>query len=1394
MRVFLFLLFIMPCFPLSGQHHHLRFSHFSSDDGLSSSWVTCILQDPQGYIWIGTGDGLNRYDGYNFEVFKSNPKDSTSLSSNFIYSLNIDSQGELWIGTSRGVNIYNRTTNTFTRKKDLPPYNIYAVTWDQDDNILIGSQNLYVYSQEKGTLWEYFPDEHNPHSISNGMVNTIYIDSRKNIWIGTQNGLNLFDSKRGTFRRLFSDDNDENSLLGNDVRAITEDKNNRIWIGTTSGLNELHLSDDYATPFLIKRHKHNPSDPSSISQGAILSLHCDPQNNLWIGTQNGGLNVISLDLATGNLLAKSHYKYDNLQPDGIKHNSIECIFEDHQGNIWLGTYAGGINLFRKEAKKFNLHSFLPQTSSINNNQVNVIFEEDRFIWIGTEGGLNQYDKKTKKYKCFKYAEHDPSTIGADAVWAIAKDKEGQLWIGTWGGGLNRFDYKSEKFVRYQNRPADKTTLGSNNVFAVYPDDDGSLLIGTMGGGLNIFHPKNKAFKQFTISNSAIQTNYVESIIKDASGQFLIANVNGVTIFDKEKESFKPLALPHDSGINLNALYVYTMYMDSRMNIWLGTEAGLFGFDSTQQKVRHYTMAEGLSNNSVKSILEDGNGNLWMGSSGGIIKFIEGIEKPLNPQFINYTIHDGLQGNEFNRRASLKNKDGLMYFGGVNGYNTFHPDSIFSNPYKSKVIISSFLLFNKPVEIGAKGSPLDKHISEKKQIVLDYNQNSFGFKFIAINYLSPEKNMFAYKLQGFEDEWNVGYQREANYTNLNPGSYTFMVKASNNDGIWNDEPEVIQVIINPPLWQTTWAYIFYGVVLIGMFILYRRYSLIEVHKKRQMMIDHLNHSKQEEITQAKLHFFTNLSHEIRTPLTLISAPVEDMLNDAAPNQKAKEQLQLVNHNIKRLLHLVNQLLDFRKIDTGSEKLNPACSNITSLIYEVVEAFNYQNGLKHITFSIRSEEEQLYAVFDYEKMTTILYNLISNAVKYNSQNGKVDIGIKRIKRTRKNEKNSKWKLFQNRRYKVAEFIEVRIADQGIGIPQDQLERIFDRFYQVPQPNLNGQSGTGIGLNITKKYVELHGGFIWAESLLGKGSCFVFQIPVNLRRGETELPVKEYKPVNNYRLSELINEEFLPEETCLHESEFSKDNEKNGKPVILIVEDNIELNNYLEQCLQEAYTIMKAFSGTSGLQLADKFNPDLIISDIMMPGMDGVTMTRHLKTDVNTSHIPVILLTAKALDEHKIEGIENGADAYISKPFKIELLRAYIITILESRRRLKERYSQQLVLEPGDITLNTTDERFLKKLLQIVEENISNTEFNVQELSDKMNMSYRALARKVKSLTNQTVNEFIRTIRLKRAMLILSKDKFPIAEVSELTGFNDPAYFSRCFQKQFGVPPSSFTSTLN
>jgi ligand-binding sensor domain-containing protein len=811
--IFILFIILISVLKVNALPKNIHFKHLTINDGLSHSWIHSIIQDKYGFIWVGTDDGLDRYDGYSFRVYKNNYRDQYSISSSNVMAMFEDSNGDLWIGTRQGLNLFDRKHERFIRYPRFSDQEILSVVEDRNRNLWIGASRQLFCLDLKNDSLQSFPVNiitHNRIVVSDGGHRSILIDSRNHIWIASSYGLLLYDRDNGSFINYYHDDEDPSSLTSNDVHSIIEDRVGRLWVGTSAGLDLFTNAKEYPKKGIFIHHKNNTGDQKSISRGTVLSFIVDTKQNLWIGIDNGGLDLLQLNTYEPGKNSFLHFKNDPSRETSLSNNSIYSLFEDIQGNIWIGTFGDGLNMVNPVSDKF-IH-FMKEPgvkNSLNNNQVQTFCEENNFLWIGTDGGLNRYNKEDGT---FKHYIHDPlstNSIGSDAVWSICKDKNGNLWIGTWGGGLNRFDYKTETFEHYYNDPKDTNSLGSNNVFAIFEDSKANLWIGTMGGGLNLFDREKKTFTRYNMSNSGIYTNYVQAIIEAQNGDLWFANGSALSRFDTKEKAFEIFMNSAKDSTSLSSNKVVLIFRDSRGNLWIGTDAGLNLFNRSTRGFTCYRINNGLPDNFINSIIEDDNGNLWIGTNKGLSKFIDAIHIPLKPEFKNYTYGDGLQGNGFIKRSCYKGADGLMYFGGTNGFNVFDPDKIKENTYIPPIAITDFKIFNNPELLGDRG--LSKKNGSNEDLVLSYKQSVFSFDFAALNYISPSKNQYAYKMEGFDNDWNyVGTKRNVTYTNLDPGRYIFKVKGSNNDGIWNEEGLSLPIVITPPFWKTEW---FYGIMLI-----------------------------------------------------------------------------------------------------------------------------------------------------------------------------------------------------------------------------------------------------------------------------------------------------------------------------------------------------------------------------------------------------------------------------------------------------------------------------------------------------------------------------------------------------------------------------------------------------
>jgi PAS domain S-box-containing protein len=804
---FIHMLFLISLYSVDAQPKYIQFRHLTTDNGLSQSWVHSIIQDKYGFIWMASEDGLNRYDGNSFRIYKNNIRDQYSISNNGILALFENSNGDLWIGTRKGLNLYDRKKDKFIR---YPRWSerITSIAEDKNKILWVGTEvGLYTLDLKNDSINTYSsPGDLSRNSVSRfvgGQILKIYVDSRNNVWIGSYNGLHLYVRKDNSFINYYHDERNPNSISSDIIRPILEDNAGRLWIGTSAGLDLLTNNQEFSPKGIFKHYQNIIDDKKSISMGPVMALFEDDKSNLWIGIQNGGLDVINLETYNKNTASFTHFKNDPKKENSLSNNSIYSIIQDNQGNIWISTFGKGLNIINPLGDRFiHYKSESGDKNSLSNNQVNTFLEDNDFLWIGTEGGLNRYNKKDDTFKQYLHDPLNKQSIGSNAVWAICKDKKGNLWVGTWGGGLNRFDYKNETFEHYYNDPKDTNSIGSNNIFSIFEDSRGNLWIGTMGGGLNMFDYKNNRFVRYTESNSHLYTNYVPSIIETKSGDLWLSNESSFERFNIKTKEFENFIHSDNDSTSLSSNKAISIYEDSKENLWMGTDAGLNLFNKATKGFKCYRIEDGLPDNSIYSMVEDNYGNLWISTDRGLSKFINAINLPVKPEFRNYGYEDGLQGNEFCSRSGCKGSDGKLYFGGSNGFNVFDPEKIIENTYIPPIVITGFNIFNKPELLGERG--INKDLDSTEDLVLSYKQSVFSFEFAALNYISSSKNQYAYKMEGFDEDWNyVGTKHAATYTNLDPGEYIFRVKGSNNDGVWNEKGIALPIIITPPFWETIW---------------------------------------------------------------------------------------------------------------------------------------------------------------------------------------------------------------------------------------------------------------------------------------------------------------------------------------------------------------------------------------------------------------------------------------------------------------------------------------------------------------------------------------------------------------------------------------------------------------
>jgi ligand-binding sensor domain-containing protein/signal transduction histidine kinase/CheY-like chemotaxis protein/AraC-like DNA-binding protein len=1406
------------------QNINLRFQHYTSDNGLSQNTVDCILKDSHGFMWFGTWNGLNRFDGYSFVVYKSENLPN-SLSNNFIYAICEDKNGNLWVGTKNGLNKFDYSRNKFTRyffEKDnpnsLPDNTILSLTCDCNGLIWIGTSNglctINIDNEDHDLIQISRITKVAKVELHSCQVNSILQDKKRNYWIGTSNGLVKIDSTRNKSERFLNNPVYPNSISYNLINVVFEDRYNNIWVGTQFGLNKLNPKTR-----VIERYYNNPDNPRSLYHFVINDIKEDCNGNLLIATL-GGLNKY-------NTKTDDFDKFPFNQNDDYSLNNefINSLLADDQGNVWIGTDKGGVNKYSIYQKQFGYMVHEPASSNcLSNSTINSIYDETNILWVGTAGGgLNQYDKRTGRFTCYMSNSHNSSGINNNFITTVLRDKKQNLWIGTWGGGLNKMLSPSGKgiFKKYLNS-SNPNSICDVYVSSIWEDESGFLAVGNLGG-LDLFYPQNEKFVH--IANNVHWKNKIAEvgcILKDRKGNYWIGTRIGLfripahlidkTLCDTDIERF--LNIPGDPS-SIPGNYVISLYEDKTGNIWVGTYGnGICKIELSgngKPVFKSYNEKDGLANNVVYAILEDNQHNLWLSTDNGLSRF-----DWQHNSFKNFYVIDGLQGNQFYWSAACEGADGRMYFGGVKGLNYFHPDAIMDYPFHPKVVLSDLKIFNTSVNIGKwnnKKAILDKAISETQRIKLSYKENVFSLEFSSLDYFLPEKIEYAYKMEGVDNDWVIvpSSRRFASYTNLKGGEYTFLVKARNSDGLWSENPTKLQITILPPFYETGWFRVLAFVIITVSVVAYFQYRTKKL-KSRKKILEEMVADRTQQIeeqkeqlelqnkeisvqrdklielnkrvqiaNQLKLRFFTNISHEFRTPLTLILGPIEKLIKSWNGDEASRQTLLLINRNAQRLLHLINQLMEFRKIETGKQDLKVSKGAMNHFIENIYQSFEPLSKQRNVDYKFLSEPITEETWFDHDKLENVMFNLLSNAFKYTPEQGKITVSLNIKPKTavniEKNERNSN------------KLIEIRVSDTGIGIDKEHLNNVFKQFYRINTPDNLKVKGSGIGLSLTKELIKAHHGTIYVESELGKGATFIIHIPYQ-KESFSGNEIIETTLENRKNYDAQI--EVLSEELSTVSSENISDaemNEISNKPVILIVEDNYDLRTFMAAGLQDEYVVHEAENGRLGLELAKTNSPDMVISDIMMPEMDGLELCTHLKENIHTSHIPVVLLTARSTVDNWIEGFETGADDYIAKPFHFDIFKARIKNILETRRNLRKLFSQNFNIPPAEITTSHTDEVFLKKVINVVEEHFTDPDFGVEMLIDKMAVSRSLLHKKLTALIDQTAGDFITSMRLNKSIDLLKAQKGNISEIAYQVGFNDPKYFSRIFKKHFGVTPTDY-----
>ncbi|MDE6623732.1 MAG: helix-turn-helix domain-containing protein [Alistipes sp.] len=1303
----------------------IEFRTLSVDEGLSQSTVLALAQDPLGRVWMGTQDGLNRYDGYAFTVFRHNGDDPTTLGDNYVYSLLADG-GRMWIGTASGLSCFDAATGCFENYtldgRAMPVSDIAAA----EDGSLILATALGVVSFDRTTRRleiRSFLKDVGVHSIC---------PCRDGFLLGTSGGVYSYSPTYGNAVRILP------QLARYDVASIVADGDG-FWVATHgNGLFRLDAS-------LQVCGRYSASEYPGLASDYIRVLKTDADGRLWIGTFDG-LSI--RDPRTGEFRRWVH----TADPGALSHNSIRSIFIDSQQGVWLGTYYGGVNYYHPQASRFEVVRNIPSRNSLGDNTVSCIVEEPAgSLWIGTnDDGVNLWDRRTGRFTDYNT---DNGALLSNNIKCILPDGRGNLWIGTHAGGLSRMEIATRRTRHY---PVNDTSIPINNsCYALLDNGDGTLWVGTLNG-LLAFDPAVGRFTHHfcTDCEPRLGALPINALLRDSKRCVWIGTGSGLFLYRPATHEVRSLEL-YDAGDEkspprVREAAVMCLAEDSRHNVWIGTRQGLFRYDEEGACV-HFTTADGLPNDIVFGMLEDELGRLWISTNGGLACFDAG-----DASFRTYTWRDGLANSQFNPGACYKGRDGVFYFGGIGGLTCFRPHELVDNPFTPAAQIVG-------VDVADAGDDRRVRIERDSlgrvvEAAFPSVRNIFSVRFVAVNPLSGGRNTFAYKLEGFNTRWYDTRNLEASYSNLKPGSYTFRVRAANSDGRWSDDVSEVRIRVLPMWWQTLSARILWVLLTLGALAGMVLAVLSRMKMKMQLHLERMEKEQIGELSQEKIRFYVNLSHELRTPLTLIVSPLQEIREHGTVDKYVASRLNYVYRNSLKLLHLVNQLLDYRKAELGVFRMKVAEQDVDGIVAEVFSMFEEVAQNRDMDYMLNSELRGELLPVDRMFIEMMLTNLLSNAFKFTPDGGSIRVSLLRGEGC----------------FRLA------VRDSGAGMSAEQQRHAFDRF---------GGSGEGLGLSIVRRIVELHQGTIVLRSEQGSFSEFVITLPDDL----SVYPEEKRARADDVRGSIIRDaEQFLPDEWS---GENGADLVPSGEPAdeerdtLLLAEANGEVSSYIAEHFKRHYDVHVVADGNEALELLKSLEPDLIIADRMLPGIDGLKLCRMVKQNIRTCHIPVVLLAPDGGVEEQIAGTEAGADAYLPMPLSVSLLRAKVQNLLKVRYRMRHRYSDDAEIDPDKITSNSMDGEFLKKAIRIVEENMDNEEFSSNDFSKALCMSRSNLHLKMKSITGESATKFIRKIRFNYACKLLLEHKYSISEISSMVGFSSPSYFATSFKKHVGCLPTEY-----
>lgn len=1310
---------------------------YTTNDGLPSNGTTCAITDRNGFLWIGTQNGLCRFDGYSFKIFVNIPGDSTSLTNNYINAITEDKKGRIWVGTLDGLNLLDPVTEKFRQfshadhqRGSLSNNKVWSLLADREGEVWIGTDDGFDrFIEEKGSFRIFQPSASNSRSIKGKSINSIIEDKQGNLWLGNwSTGLNLFNRRSQTFTN-FPQAQLPNQRNPNDVWTLCWDDDQNLWVGTYwNGLFKFNTTTHNYTSYPCP-DKENRSVFRILKLDNKFIMACgntgfysiNTKNNTWkqignfIGFQQAGLyrdrcGIIWACALNGLIkLDNRQYKF-RFRPFAKTNRNITSLLV--RGNsLWVGTNNGLMVIGPDDRTNTFYHTSNP--NSIANNEIHKLYLDGQGkLWVLTEYGFDEYDDKTGIFTHHLHHSSLGGLFNEDVFRDILEVRPGEYWLAT-DAGLKIYNSHTNTFTHYYNQENNPYSVSSNHLYTLVKDINGDIWAGTEGGGLNRFNQQTKRFYRYEANDK--QTGSISS--------------NNV----------------HD------------IFLDSSNNLWVCTQDGLNRYNRNSNNFTSYSRKDGFASNVFKQMAQDAKGKLWVVTETGVSVF-----NPRNMKIRNFDQGDGVFANSVIYKAS----NHKMLIAGNAGIVSFDPLQMNYNSIVPPVYISSLEIFNTPVVPG-ENSVLKQPIENTREIRLSYNQRDFTLGFVALNYTHTEKNNYAYKLEGFDQDWKPAReQRKATYTNLNPGTYTFKVRASNNDGVWNTQGASLVIVIASPWYLTWWAYMIYALLCCTAIYAYVLYNNRQAQLKYEVKLAHIEAEKEKELHEKKLSFFTNISHEFRTPLTLIINLVKDIFYGGTDNVDLQD-LNTINRNAKRLLSLVDQLLLFRKADAGAEELKITRVELIALCKEVFLCFVHQAKTKQLEFLYLTNDDEIQIFGDREKIEIVVFNLLANAIKFTEQGGRITL-----------------KITQHERY-----VDIEVQDNGCGIADTAGDKLFNKFYQEHNYDKPAKGGLGIGLYLVKSYVEALGGEISYTSAVNKGTTF----NVRLLKGQEHFAgnyISDVAADGSVLLMEIIDEQLEEISDKLKKEEAPDAAITSGKKAMLIIEDNKEICDYIKSVFKPEYLVYEAADGEQGLKMVMEIMPDIVISDVMMPGMNGIELCRLIKENPELNHIPVILLTASTSPDVKLKGIEGGADDYVNKPFEKEILMARVKGILKTRNNLQKYFFNEITLnKSNNLKISQEYKDFLQKCITIVEAHLNDPEFSIKTVADEIGMSHSNLYRKIKSISGQSATAFIRFIRLRKAAEIMLTTDSTIYEAAYKVGLTDQKYFREQFSKLFGLNPSDY-----